>query len=164
MGTVFSTLDVYRFHRIGTPILLLHYVVDVALYPAKIGVYVGRQMMAGIFYATFVILYFVFRIVVFGKVAYYFISSGITIDAFKHQVGSADYLVALREDAYTPIEVSSFGFCVNKYCVSTWWSLAFSSIALYLMHVYWMILLIDMSVKMIKNGRLDDHREVKKKQ
>lgn len=136
--------------------MLLHFGVDVVYYSGKCFVEVGYVFLLPLFLVAFVVSYFVLRIVLLAKVI-----SLCYCTRNDARFGSTDYFLAYKTEANTPYEISSFGLCINKFCLSTWHTLFASLILLYVMHIYWFTVLLIMVKRIILDyremGKLQKH-------
>lgn len=139
--------------------MLLHDAVDVVLYVGKAFVDIGQKTISNILLGVFAVSYFVLRLVLFGNIILRNYASGFSDVDMK--LGSSHYMFAYQEGASTPIEMSSIGLCMNKYCMSSYWSLCASTVILYVMHIYWFGLIIKTVRKSLLKGSVDDVREKK---
>lgn len=140
--------------------MLLHYGVDAVYYTGKLFVAVGHVFMSRVSTVAFGTSYFVLRIVLLAKVVI-----GVYFNSTDEGFHSSQNLITFQEDAQTPYEASSFGLCINKYCLSSWKTLMISSILLYMMHIYWFaFLLVQVKRIIVTDGVVRDYREMEKKQ
>ncbi len=72
--------------------------------------------------------------------------------------GSSHFVFKYVTDASSFAEVSSYGICVNRYCVSTLYTVLFSLAALVGLHVYWYTLVLKLLFQTIMGTAIHDPR------
>jgi len=135
-------------HRVGSLIVLLHDVGDVFLYNAKF-FHAGKfQTFANICFFLFTVTFFFTRLVLFPvlPLTYAF------VERYRVLYPSLTFFVGKIPNITAPIEVSSFGICVNGYCVSTLYSIGIFLLVLVLLHMYWFTMIVRLLIKTLSEG------------
>ena len=69
------------------------------------------------------------------------------------------YFFRYVSDSYLPAEVSDYGVCIMKYCISTYWLLVLLLCSLVLLHIFWYYLVLKILVRTLRGVNLTDIRE-----
>jgi len=134
-------------HRYGSMILLLHDAVDIFLYSAKMFHGVNFQLLANVNFFLFTLTFAILRLGYFP----YLIS--ITLwHNYQHLFPNMHYLARYVPNAYYPFELSNYGLCVNRYCLSSYWLLVSLMSVLLILHCYWFCLIVRLLVRTIASG------------
>ncbi|KAL0482816.1 hypothetical protein AKO1_014202 [Acrasis kona] len=144
---------VSSYHRAGSIIIFLHDVVDVFLYSAKAFHEIGRSNIANTLFGMFAVSFFVLRLILlpmFVLNAYFLLDDPVMITSFP----PSKFLFKYVTDAYYPIEISSYGVCAFRWCLSTLWLVLIGLALLVCLHVYWFSIIFKMVMKIVlKNDR-----------
>jgi hypothetical protein len=150
-------------HRIGSLVLLLHDIVDIFLYSAK-GCHIVQhstfQTVANVLFAIFTVTFFALRLVYFPWMI------GYTVwHPFVSSIPSKQYFFRYVPNAYYPFELSSYGVCAFKYCISTYNLLTLELCLLLVLHINWfgtILKILFTTLKEMKNPgdiRAKDHQD-----
>ncbi|KAG2388024.1 hypothetical protein C9374_000874 [Naegleria lovaniensis] len=143
-----------HYHRIGTLVLILHDIVDIFLYSAKAFKHMGVGFITEVLFVLFVISYFLLRLMYLPYLIY---------RAFENFQGwdypSRYYMVRFVQDAIYPLEVSDYGVCAFKYCLSTYWLLVALLVVLVFLHIFWFSLISKIIFRKLAGKDLSDIRE-----
>jgi len=134
-------------HRVGSIILILHDVVDIFLYSAKMMHSAKKQMSANVLFFIFTLSFFGLRLVLFPRIIYRLYTNPERL----HWPGT-HFLYRHVPNAASPIECSSYGLCVNQYCISTYHFLNTLLLVLLVLHVYWFSMIVKLLIKTLSAG------------
>jgi len=142
------------YHRIGTLVLLLHDIVDVFLYSAKTLKHMGWIKTCDFLFIAFVVAFLGLRLIYFPIV----ISKSLfNFNGWDYP--GRYYFVRYVSDAIYPIEVSDYGSCVFRYCLSSYWGLTLLMCLLVCLHIFWFSLIMKIAWRKLVANKLDDIRE-----
>ncbi len=146
---------VARYIRFGSYVLIVHDIVDVILYNGKVIHYLKYEKLSNLLLAIFIIFGLGFlRLIYFPYlISFSFLSKGITSFSATH------YLFGYLEEAHPIFEVSSYGICVAKYCLSSFRIEQAFLCVLVCLHMYWFSLACKVAYKTIIVGKVVDIRE-----
>jgi hypothetical protein len=135
-------------HRLGSVVILLHDIGDVFLYNAKMFHTANIQSAANTSFFLFASSFFILRLVLLPyTVAHYILYPGI-IELYHGTV----YMFGYLPNAIWPVELSSYGICVNGYCLSTMYLLGLFVYLLVALHWYWFYLILQVLQKALSHG------------
>lgn len=150
-------------HRVGSLILILHDVVDIFLYSAKAMHSAKKQTGANILFFAFTVSFLVLRLMLFPYIVYL-----LAVNPNRLFWPSTHFLFRHVPNVSVPIEFSSYGLCLNRYCISTHHFLNALLLVLVVLHVYWFVLVVKLLVKTLGAGGnvpgdIRHHKKEKKK-
>ncbi|KAF0984177.1 hypothetical protein FDP41_007354 [Naegleria fowleri] len=143
------------YHRIGTLVLLLHDVVDVFLYIAKTLNYLKFERTCETVFVGFVLSFFVLRLVYLP----YLIIHSLFYTFNSWDYPQRYYIFRYVSNVHDYFEISSYGACCLKYCVSSFWSLISLLVVLVLLHIFWFTLVTKMIINIVSGKGKQDIRE-----
>ncbi|EFC36131.1 predicted protein [Naegleria gruberi] len=154
IGLIYGCISVY-YHRIGTLVLILHDVVDIFLYCAKASKHMkARESTTTALFVLFVLAFLLLRLIYFPS---------LILKSLTNYAGwdypSRYYLVRYVSDSVTPIEVSDYGICLQRYCLSPYWALIALMAMLVCLHIFWFSLISKIVWRKLVGRGLDDIRE-----
>jgi hypothetical protein len=143
---------VSTFHRWGSIIILLHDVVDIFLYSAKMAHEVNKQTVANVLFFTFTVSFFILRLVVLPFLVLNVFFNLIYSHEVLSQYPQAYWVFKKITNFGYPFDVNSHGLCAFHYCVSTpYFLLAFLGLLICL-HVYWFSIVVKLLIKTLSNS------------
>jgi hypothetical protein len=155
-----------NYHRYGSMILLLHDVVDIFLYSAKMLhavrtqkiLSISCQLIANTCFFMFTISFAVLRLMYFP----YLLSFPFR-NKYEQTFDSMHYLFRYVPNTHYLFDASHYGVCINRYCVSSYWLLTGLLFVLLFLHFYWFYLTLIVLFKAFKEGNesMHDIREQK---
>ncbi|KAG2382746.1 hypothetical protein C9374_005326 [Naegleria lovaniensis] len=143
------------YHRIGTLVLLLHDVVDVFLYIAKTLNHLKFERTCETVFVGFVLSFFVLRLIYLP----YLIIHSLFYTFNSWDYPQRYYVFRYVTNVHDYFEISSYGACCLKYCVSSFWSLIALLVVLVLLHIFWFSLVTKMIVNIVSGKGKQDIRE-----
>lgn len=145
------------YHRCGSIIILLHDAVDIFLYNAKMAHELGKETAANVLFLLFTASFFVLRLICLPFMVinvYWCLDDPRLVANFK----SAHFVFKTVTDAATPFDVSSYGICVNQYCISTLWFVLGALALLICLHVFWFSIVLRLLFKTVLGNKIHDPR------
>jgi len=141
-------------HRVGSLVLILHDFVDIFLYSAKAFHHMNNEMMSSALFVGFTLSFLYMRLMLLPYIIYLAISNFQGWDD-----PSRYFFVRYVSDSVLPVEVSDYGVCVAKYCLSTYWLLILLLCLLVTLHIFWFVLVVKILIRTLKGTNLKDIRE-----
>ncbi|KAL9651312.1 hypothetical protein ABK040_001264 [Willaertia magna] len=141
-------------HRIGSLVLILHDFVDVFLYIAKALHHLHFENGSTILFLCFTVCFILVRLVYFPVV--------ILLAAANFQgwdYAARYYFFRYVKDAHFPIEISDYGSCLFRYCVSSYWALTLLLCLLVVLHAIWLKAIVRVLYGAVVGANVGDPRE-----
>ncbi|EFC38033.1 predicted protein [Naegleria gruberi] len=143
------------YHRIGTLVLLLHDVVDVFLYSAKTLKLFKQEKICEMLFVGFVVSFLILRLVYLP----YLIINALFFVTNSWDYPQRYYIFRYVENANSLLEVTNYGGCLFKYCISSFWSLISLLVVLVSLHIFWFSMIMKIIINKVRGKELNDIRE-----
>ena len=139
--------NVTGIHRLGSMIVLIHDIGDVFLYSAKAFHEADKQIPANVSFFLFTVTFLPLRLIYLPYTVIHFILTPV-----RTLFPGLNYIFGRVHNAAWPVEISNYGLCLNRYCLSTMWFLGFAMLVLFCLHCYWFKLTLNVLVKALSHG------------